>query len=65
MMIFNMDAEWNNYYNRHFGISDPEILIKQVRIDGNDQFVVVSNCNHVITGVEYALKNIFFGEWYL
>jgi hypothetical protein len=64
MMIFNVDARWNNYNNRHFGISDPEIFIKKVPIDGNDQFVVVSNCNHVITGGENALENKIFGEWY-
>jgi len=43
-------------------MSDPEVDIGLVPIDGNDQYMVEGNGNRIITGVENALENSIFGE---
>lgn len=64
MKIFNVCVGWNDCYYRHFRISDPEVAIEKVSIDGNDQFVAVGNGNFMIVGVEDVLQNKISGEWH-
>lgn len=45
MMKFNICVDWNNCYDRHLRISDHEVVINQVSIDGNAQSEVVGNGN--------------------
>jgi hypothetical protein len=62
MVIFSVFVRWNNGHNRPFRMSDPEVDIGLVPIDGNDQYMVEGNGNRIITGVENALENSIFGE---
>ena len=63
MKTFNACVGWNNCYNRHFRISDPEVIIEKVPVAGNAQSIVASNDNKM-AGVEDALQNKIFGEWH-
>jgi hypothetical protein len=63
MKLFNASVGWNNCYNRHFRISDPEVIIEKVPIAGNAQSIVVGNDNKM-SRVEDALQNKIFGEWH-
>ena len=64
MMIFNLRVRWNYCYERHFRITDPEVVREQVPIAGNAQFEVVANGNYMIMGVEDALQNNISGKWH-
>ena len=63
MKIFNAYGGWNNCYKRYFRISDPEVVIEKVPIDGNAQSGVAGNDNKM-TRFEDALQNKIFGEWH-
>ncbi len=43
-------------------MSDPVADIEQVPMDGNDQYMIKGNGNRIITGIENAPENNFFGE---
>jgi hypothetical protein len=63
MKLFNTCVGWNNCYNKHFRISDPEVIIEKGPIGGNAQSMVAGNNDNKMTRVEDALQNKIFGEW--
>jgi hypothetical protein len=56
MVIFNVCVGWNNCYKWHSRISDPKVVIEQVPITGNDQYVVLDNGDHMIMRVRCIAK---------
>lgn len=53
MIKFNVCVGWNNCYDRHFRITNIEVVIEQVPIDGNAQSKVVGNGNQMIISGEW------------
>ena len=62
MVIFNVFVRWDKGHNRPFRIPDPEAYKELVPINGNDQYMIKGNGNRIITGIENAQENTFFGE---